>query len=65
MNNTIVIDNVVYNIVTIDYINDMYINCDNLEKGKAFYYYDKIVYRTNEGDCRACYRDDVSNNWCI
>ena len=29
------------------------------------YYYDKIVYRTDEGECRACYCDDFDNNWCI
>lgn len=65
MDKQIVIENETYNIIAIDYINDIYICVDNLEKGQAFYYYDKIVYRNGNGDCKACYRDDMENNWYI
>lgn len=65
MERTIKIGNRIYKIITIDYINDMYVNSDMLKNGEAFYYYDKIVYRTDEGECRACYCDDFDNNWCI
>lgn len=43
----------------------VYDNCDNLKRGQAFYYYDKIVYRTKEGKLRSCYSEDHDNSWEI
>ena len=44
---------------------NFYENCDMLERGKAFYYYDKIIYRTKEGKLRSCYSEDHDNSWEI
>lgn len=36
-----------------------------LKKCEAIRWYDMYLYRTQEGDCRACYADDTNNNWSI
>lgn len=42
--------------------------CDtlnNIAKMEAIRWYDMYLYRTSEGQCRACYADDTNNNWSI
>lgn len=36
-----------------------------LKKCEAIRWYDIYLYRTQVGDCRACYADDTKNNWSI
>lgn len=36
-----------------------------LKKCEAIRWYDMYLYRTQGGDCRACYADDTKNNWSI
>lgn len=42
--------------------------CDtlnNIAKMEAIRWYDTYLYRTSEGQFRACYADDTNNNWSI
>lgn len=36
-----------------------------LKPMEAQRYYDKYLYRTEDGKCRACYANDTNNNWSI
>lgn len=36
-----------------------------LKPMEAQRYYDKYLYRTEDGKCCACYANDTSNNWSI
>lgn len=38
---------------------------DYMQPLDAFSYYDKYIYKTEDGECRACYKSDTNNNWAI
>lgn len=60
----IIIDGVEYSIIYTDKCNP-YERCDLLEKGQAVACYIYWFYRTDKGNCRACYQNDTSKNWEI
>lgn len=64
MKETIQIDGATYKVVTSDIINP-YDRMAAVKPGEAVRYYDKYMYRTTSGEARACYADDLSNNWGV
>jgi hypothetical protein len=61
---SIMIDGVNYKIVISDII-DPLDRITSVKCGEAVRYFGRYIYRTHQGEARACYEDDTSNNFSI
>ena len=61
---TIMIDNIGYNVIKTEEWNP-YDICSQLKNGECVSYHPFWIYCTNDGNCRACYKNDTSNNWSV
>ena len=61
---SILMDGVEYAVI-ISGADDIWGVLDILKPMQAHRYYDRYVYKTLSKETRACYVDDVANNWAI
>lgn len=61
---SVLIDGVEYALVISDAV-DIWGVLDILKPMQAHRYYDRYFYKTLGKETRACYADDVANNWAI
>ena len=65
MNEKITINGTDYEVISSSEFEDIFQGFETLKPKQAFRYYDKWVYRVEDGKFRACYANDTSNNWSI
>jgi hypothetical protein len=58
------VDGTDYNVITTEEWNP-YDICASLKNGQIVSYHPYWFYRTSNGECRACYKNDTSNNWGV
>jgi hypothetical protein len=61
---SILIEDVEYAVIISD-ADDIWGVLDILKPMQAHRYYDRYVYKTLGKETRACYADDVANNWAM
>lgn len=60
----ITIDGIDYKVIKTEEWNP-YDICSLLNNGECVSYHPYWFYRTSNGECRACYKEDTSNNWGV
>lgn len=62
---SIAINGEVYEVVLFEFADGIFDIVSKLKPLQAHPYYEKYVYRCKDGSIRACYKNDLLNNWSI